>query len=109
MKMLLDENLPFRLYKDFGKEHEVYSVNFMRWNSFTNGELLKRMLNEKFEALITWDQNIEFQQNFQKYPITVFILHSLSNDYADLKPLVPQILDAINQGVKHGPMIVKDK
>ena len=85
MKMLLDENIPFRLYRDFGENHEVYSVNFMRWNSFTNGELLSRMISAKFEALITWDQNIEFQQNFQKYPITVFVLHTPSNDYEDLK------------------------
>lgn len=71
MKMLLDENIPFRLHKDFGREHEVYSVNYMKWNSFTNGELLRLMLIEKFEALITWDQNIGFQQNFQKYPVSV--------------------------------------
>jgi hypothetical protein len=106
MKMLLDENLPYRLYKDFGEEHEVYSVNFMEWNSYTNGELLRLMLIENFEALITWDQNIEFQQNFQKYPITVFVMHSPSNDYADIKPMVHKILLAIDEGVKPGPVII---
>ena len=107
MKMLLDENIPFRLYKEFGDEHQVYSVNFMGWNSFTNGELLKRMLAEHFEVLITWDQNIEFQQNFRKYPIAVFILASPSNDYADLKPFIPQILSAVRQGIKAGPIVLK--
>ena len=58
--MLLDENIPFRLHKDFGGEHEVYAVNYMGWNSFSNGELLRLMLVEKFEALITWDQNLAF-------------------------------------------------
>jgi len=106
MKMLLYENIPFRLYRDFGEGHEVYSVNFMGWNSYTNGELLRLMLIEKFEALITWDQNIEFQQNFQKYPITVFVLHSSSNDYADLKPMIPIILKTIEEGVKPGPVVI---
>jgi hypothetical protein len=105
--MLLDENIPFRLYQDFGELHEVYSVNYMGWNSFTNGELLKRMLEEKFEALITWDQNIEFQQNFKKYPITVFVMHSVSNDYADLKLLVPKILACIEAGVAPGPVVIE--
>ena len=107
MKMLLDENIPFRLHRDFAIEHEVYSVNYMGWNSFTNGELLRLMLLEKFEALITWDQNIEFQQNFKKYPITVFVLCSAGNDYADLKPLVPNVLAAIKAGVKPGPVVIE--
>jgi hypothetical protein len=106
MKMLLDENIPYRLYKDFEGEHEVYSVNYMRWNSFTNGELLRHMLLEKFEALITWDQNIEFQQNFLKYPIAVFVFHTPSNEYADLKPLVPKLLAIIKNGVNPGPTII---
>jgi predicted nuclease of predicted toxin-antitoxin system len=106
MKMLLDENIPYRLYRDFDKIHEVYSINFMGWNSYTNGELLKRMLSEKFEALITWDQNIAFQQNFVKYPITVFILVSPSNDYITLQPLISQIQEAIKQGIKTGSVTI---
>jgi len=107
MKMLLDENIPFRLHKDFTGEHQVFSVNYMGWKSFTNGELLRRMLIEKFDALITWDQNIQFQQNFQKYPITVFVLRAPGNDYADLKPLVPKLLEAIREGVKPGPIVIE--
>lgn len=107
MKMLLDENIPFRLHRDFPKEHEVYSVNYMGWHALTNGELIRRMLDEKFEALITWDQNMEYHQNFVKYPITVFVFHSASNDYEDLKPLVPKLLRAIGRGVKPGPIEIK--
>ena len=106
MKMQLDENIPYRLYKDFPPEHEVYSVNYMGWSSLTNGELLRRMLEEKFDALITWDQNLEFQQNFEKYPITVFVFHSASNDYTDLKPLIPKLLQAINNPCRPGPVTI---
>jgi hypothetical protein len=107
MKMLLDENIPFRLHRDFPAEHEVFSVNYMGWNSFTNGELLRLMLVDKFDALITWDQNIEFQQNFVKYPITVFILRAPGNDYADLRPLIPKLLFVIGQGIKPGPVVIE--
>ena len=32
------------------------------------------MLAENFDALITFDQDLEHQQNFQKYPLAVFVL-----------------------------------
>ena len=104
--MLLDENIPFRLYKDFAGDHEVYSAIYMGWNSLTNGELLKQMISERFEALITWDQNIQFQQNFKQYPITVFVFRTPTNDYNDLKALIPKIHAAIKQGVSSGPIVI---
>jgi hypothetical protein len=107
MKMLLDENIPFRLYRDFSDEHEVYSVKYMNWSSYSNGELLKFMLAENFEALVTWDQNLGFQQNFKSYPVIVFVLQSLDNDYLSLKPLIPKIMEEIKRGVKPGPVIIK--
>jgi hypothetical protein len=107
MKMLLHENIPFRLYRDFTEEHQVYSVKYMGWEGFKNGELLHLMLIEKFEALITWDQNFGFQQNFLKYPIAVFVLRSPGNDYASLKPLIPKILAIIKKGVPPGPTLIE--
>ena len=29
MKLLLDENIPFNLYKDFPPQHPAFSVNYM--------------------------------------------------------------------------------
>ncbi len=106
MKLLLDENIPYRLYKDFPATHPAFSVNFMKWNSLSNGELLKAMLENGFEALVTWDRNIEYQQNFKKYPITVFVFCTESNDYKVLSPLVPKILFALKKGVKPGPYLI---
>ncbi len=64
MKLLLDENLPKSLKTDF-TEHEIYAVWDKGWNSKKNGELLELMLAENFDALITFDQNLEHQQNFE--------------------------------------------
>jgi predicted nuclease of predicted toxin-antitoxin system len=55
MKLLLDENLPIKMRNDF-PNHEVYSVNYKKWNGIKNGELLKLMLSEYFDALITFDK-----------------------------------------------------
>ncbi|MDQ2768952.1 MAG: hypothetical protein M3Y54_00425 [Bacteroidota bacterium] len=47
MRFLLDENLPKRLKQDFAA-HEVFTVWDKQWNGIKNGELLKRMLAERF-------------------------------------------------------------
>ncbi len=90
MKLLLDENLPKRLKKDFAN-FEIFTVRDKGWNSKKNGELLELMLAENFNVLITFDQNLEHQQNFEKYPITVFVLIAENNTYQILSELVPSM------------------
>lgn len=107
MKMLLDENLPHRLHKEFPSKYEVYSAQYMGWLGLKNGALLELMLKERFQALITWDKNLEFQQNFSKYPITVFCFHTTSNKYPFLKGKISKIVDAIEKGVKPGSVIIE--
>jgi predicted nuclease of predicted toxin-antitoxin system len=50
MKLLLDENLPKRLKLDF-KNHEIYTVWDKGWNGKKNGELLRLMIDDNFDAL----------------------------------------------------------
>jgi hypothetical protein len=90
MRLLLDENLPKRLKQDF-PDHIVFTVREMKWNGISNGKLLDLMLNEKFDALLTFDKNMEHQQNFVKYSITVFVLTASINTYSEMKKLTPQI------------------
>jgi len=78
MRLLLDENLPKRLKFDF-PDHEVFTVRDKEWNGIKNGKLLQLMLAENFHALLTFDKNLQHQQNFLKHPITVFVLTALNN------------------------------
>lgn len=87
MKLLIDENLPKRLKLDF-LEHEIYTVSDMGWNSKENGELLKLMIQEGFEVRLTFDKNLQYQHNFSKYPIAVFILNAEDNTYLTLNPAI---------------------
>jgi predicted nuclease of predicted toxin-antitoxin system len=73
MRLLLDENLPKRLKSDFSN-HEVFTVREKEWNGIKNGELLPLMLADNFDALLTFDKNLQHQQNFSKYPIAVLVL-----------------------------------
>ena len=68
MRLLLDENLPKRLKLDF-PDHEVFTVQNREWNGVKNGELLKLLLDNSFDALLTFDKNLQHQQNFSKYTV----------------------------------------
>ena len=72
MRLLLDENLPKLLKFDFS-DHEIFTVREMQWNGIKNGELLKLMVANSFDALSTFDKNLRYQQNFSKYILTVFV------------------------------------
>ena len=90
MKLLLDENLPKRLKLDF-PEHEIYTVRDRNWNGIKNGELLNLLLDNNFDALLTFDKNLQHQQNFKKYTLTVFVLSAHINSYEELTKLTPMI------------------
>lgn len=106
MKLLLDENLPKKLKLDF-PEHEIYTVSDKGWNSKKNGELLKLMLDERFDGLFTFDKNLQFQQNFSKYPIAVIVLNAEDNAYLTLRELIPQIKEVLNTPLPVGPTEIK--
>lgn len=64
MRLLLNENLPKRLKQDFS-EHEIYTICDKEWNGVKNGELLKLLVGNSFDALLTYDKNLQHQQIFQ--------------------------------------------
>ena len=106
MKLLLDENLPKRLKQDF-QEFEIYTVRDQGWNGVRNGDLLKRLLDTGFKTLITFDKNLRHQQNFDKYPIAVFVLVAENNTYSILSELVENVRLELNQSLKTGATTIQ--
>ncbi|AMJ65878.1 DUF5615 family PIN-like protein [Hymenobacter sp. PAMC 26628] len=105
MKLLLDENLPKRLKQDF-PGHEVFTVRDKGWNGVKNGELLKLMVADEFQALLTFDKNLQHQQNFKKYTLTVFVLNAPINTYAVLTNLSGKVRQKLSQdSLPIGPII----
>jgi predicted nuclease of predicted toxin-antitoxin system len=106
MKLLLDESLPRRLKADF-PDHEVYTVRDMGWNGIKNGQLLQLIVADKFDALITFDKNLQHQQNFNKYTIAVFVLSASNNTYSELSILSPEVNQYLRQGfLPSGPIVM---
>ena len=91
MKLLLDENLPHEL-RTFLGGHQVFTASYMGWTGLRNGELLARAAAEGFDALISLDAGIAFQQNLTTLPCSVVIVRARSNKVDDLQPLVPALL-----------------
>lgn len=74
----------------------------MKWNGKSNGELLKLMLDNNFDLIITFDKNIEHQQNFKKFTIPVLVLNTLDNTYETIKNYKDEIVNIINTSLKSG-------
>ncbi|MEK7256668.1 MAG: DUF5615 family PIN-like protein [Bacteroidota bacterium] len=101
MKLLLDENLPHRLRKDLAP-HEVSSVNRMKWNGKKNGELLQLLREHGFEVLLTFDRNMQYQQNLQAAGLMIVLLKAADNAYLTLQPLMLEVLKILSQGFQPG-------
>jgi hypothetical protein len=74
--------------------YEVRTVAEMRWAGKKNGELLQ-LAAQWFDALLTVDRNLEYQQNLGAVPLAVVVLVAPSNDVEDLRPLMPAVRQAL--------------
>ena len=93
VRILLDESLP-RPIGSLLTGHDVSTVRDESWTSLTNGALLLRAA-ERFDVVITADQNLEFQQNLKTLPIAVVVMMADSNRLESLEPLIPDVLEVL--------------
>lgn len=101
MRILLDEQLDWRLARLFSQTHEVRSVRGMGWTGMRNGDLLTAA-EQEFDVFVTMDRNLEYQQHLLRYNLAVILLVSTSNRLEDTKGAVPEIEDVLDAGVKPG-------
>ena len=66
----------------------------MGWGGIKNGELLTRA-GAEFDAFVTVDKNLRYQQNLAKLPLTVVVLDAHSNELPVLLPLLPKLEAAL--------------
>ena len=93
MRVLLDESLPSDLAAEL-PGHDVRTVAGHGWSCLVNGELLRRARGE-FDVFVAMDQNLPHQQNLRAIGTPVVLVLAKSNRMADLRPLIPAILEAI--------------
>lgn len=93
MRLLLDESMPRRFRRAL-PAHTVKTAVEMGWSGVKNGALLALAAAE-FEAFITVDRNLPYQQNVAVLPIAVVVLVAHSNELQALLPLVPRLEEVL--------------
>ena len=93
MRILLDECVDRRLARDL-IGHDVRTARDMGWTTIVNGRLLA-LAAEQFDVFVTVDRNLSFQQNLIAFSIAVVVLRAKTNRLADLRPLVPKLLETV--------------
>jgi predicted nuclease of predicted toxin-antitoxin system len=106
MKILLDENLDWRLER-FLPGHNVHSVTRIGWAGIKNGILLQQAVSDGCDVLVTMDSALSTQQNIASLPIAVVALRAPSNRLADTSPLMPRLL-ALLSSLPQGQVTVID-
>jgi hypothetical protein len=93
VRVLLDECVDWRLIRDI-VGHDVKTARQMGWTTVKNEELLT-LAGGQFDAFVTVDRNLSFQQNLASYLVAVIVLRAKTNRLADLRPLAPKLIAAI--------------
>ena len=88
MRVLLDEQLNNRHRLDFSSWIQAMTVESQGWKGTENGVLL-RLAEKEFDAFVTMDRDIEYQQNWQARKLIVIVLSAKTNRYDAVKPLIP--------------------
>ena len=93
MRLLLDESMPSRFRLSL-PNHAVRTVVEMGWSGVKNGKLLALAAAE-FDAFVTVDKNLPYQQNLTTLPVAVVVLDTVSNELPALMPLVTALERAL--------------
>ena len=96
MRVLLDENLDWRLVRYFDADFQVTTVSRQGWKGMRNGELLEQAA-AMFDALVTMDKGIEHQQNLRKYDIGVILISARSNRLEDVQPAMLRVNEVLRE------------
>lgn len=104
MKLLFDECIDRKFTREF-VGYEVKTFPQMGWAGIKNGQLLT-LAEAEFDAFITVDRNLSFQQNLPQFDIAVIVLQASSNRLTDLKPLALEVLAILATAVKGQATVV---
>jgi predicted nuclease of predicted toxin-antitoxin system len=95
MKVLIDECAPRALKLALAANgYECLTVQEAGWSGKVNGELLD-LAETEFDALVTLDTNLNYQQNLSGRKIAIVVLRARSNRLSHLSPLFPSCVNAL--------------
>lgn len=77
MRVLFDQGTPVPLRRHL-HPHVIDTAHEKGWSMLRNGELLREAEASGYEALITTDTNLRYQQNLTARQIAILVLMSTS-------------------------------
>ena len=100
MRVLLDENLDTDLRYFFPEKVQAETVEYRGWKGIGSGELVGRA-EQEYDVLVTRDRGIPDEQYIRQLNLVVIVLRPVSQNFDDLKALMPQVaklLDTVKPG-----------
>jgi hypothetical protein len=92
VRILFDQGTPVPL-RNLLPQHSVVTAFELGWSTLQNGELLDAAERENFDALVTTDSNLRFQQNLGNRRIAIVAL--LTTSWPRIQRAIPTIRTAI--------------
>ena len=71
------------------KEFDVFTVSELKFWGTKNGNLMTYCVENNFDIIITIDKNMEYQQNLEKFEVTIVISNSYTSKIEELITFLP--------------------
>ncbi len=75
--------------------HEAHSTRWAGFSGKKNGELLRLAERAGYNAFLTVDQGIQYQQNLLARKIAIVVMRAPTNQIDDLAPMAGLVLNAL--------------
>lgn len=94
MRILFDQGTPAPLRHHL-PGHGIETAYELGWSRLSNGELLKRAEAHGFQAFITTDRNLRYQQRLPERQIAILVLSTTS--WPRIRNALREIADAVSR------------
>jgi hypothetical protein len=98
MRVLFDQGTPLPLRR-YLRPHQVDSAAELGWSELENGELLQQAESIGYDALITTDQQLRYQQNLSRRKVRVLVL--MTTSWPRIQPKAGEVRAAL-EGLGEG-------
>ena len=103
MKILFDQGTPAPLRRML-VDHVVITAHELGWSTLKNGDLLQAAENAGFDAFVTTDQNLRYQQNLSGRRIAIVVLQTTR--WSRIRPFSEKVLSTLNAAVPGSYVLV---
>lgn len=94
MKILFDQGVPAPLRR-FLPGHAVVTAYESGWSTLQNGDLIRAAESSGFDAFVTTDRNLKYQQNLKNRKMAILVL--LSTNWPDIRRKAHQVAEKISK------------